>query len=167
MKNNYFVNENQLEQWIEAAEGIEERFGIDKALGYIIGEKFYNLVKDLRLSKEMMKEIKADIGSPNCNDIQNINGAVNRNIIERDTRYNNYKHKCSILPIILLEFTTLIKSSFSPHEIIRYFDSNPRLGSLGHVTTEEEHKVFVENGAVEHSTETEIEDALIIGEMKE
>ena len=37
MKNSYFTNEDQLQQWIEAAESIKEEFGIEKALGYING----------------------------------------------------------------------------------------------------------------------------------
>ncbi len=35
MKNNYFNNEDQLEQWIAAAESIKEKFGLEKALGYL------------------------------------------------------------------------------------------------------------------------------------
>ena len=46
----YFTNENQLQQWIEAAEIIKEEFGIEKALGYLIGEKFYDIVKIGRAS---------------------------------------------------------------------------------------------------------------------
>lgn len=42
----YFINENQLDHWVEAAENIKEGFGIDEALGYLIGEKFHGLVQD-------------------------------------------------------------------------------------------------------------------------
>lgn len=51
-------------------------------------------------------------------------------------------------------------------EINNYFKLNPRFGSLGHVVTEDEHKLFVEKGAGEHTIDTEIEDTLIMGEMK-
>ena len=57
MKNSYFVNKNQLQEWVSAAESIKERFGIEKALGYLLGEKFYNLVKDLKISREMVSTI--------------------------------------------------------------------------------------------------------------
>lgn len=38
------INENQLKEWVEAAGRIKEDFGIDRALGYLIGEKFYSIV---------------------------------------------------------------------------------------------------------------------------
>ncbi|MBF0559639.1 MAG: hypothetical protein HQL08_12765 [Nitrospirae bacterium] len=37
-------DKQHLQDWVNAAEGIEERFGIDKAMGYLIGEIFYNSV---------------------------------------------------------------------------------------------------------------------------
>ena len=40
-----------------------------------------------------------------------------------------------------------------------------RLGALGQVFTEEEHKVFIEKGVVKHSLETEINDSLVLGDM--
>ena len=55
---------------------------------------------------------------------------------------------------------------FTEEEISNYFKLNPRFGSLGHVLTEDEHKLFVEKEAAEHTIDTEIEDTLIIGEMK-
>ena len=41
------VNENQLKEWIEAAEQIKDSFGIDRALGYLIGEKFYDIISEV------------------------------------------------------------------------------------------------------------------------
>ena len=66
---------------------------------------------------------------------------------------------------ILTKFAGLIKESFGPIEIREYFLSNPRLGALGHICSEDDHNFFIENGAVEHSIDTEVEDALTFGEM--
>jgi len=55
---------------------------------------------------------------------------------------------------------------FTEEEISNYFKLNPRFGSLGHVLTKDEYKLFVEKEAAEHTIDTEIEDTLIIGEMK-
>ena len=68
---------------------------------------------------------------------------------------------------VLIEFSKLIKESFESYEIKKYFDSNPRFGAFGHTTSEEEHKFLVEKEAIEHSLETEVEDALIYGEMRD
>lgn len=32
----------ELEEWVEASWGLQDRFGIEKALGYVSGEKFCN-----------------------------------------------------------------------------------------------------------------------------
>lgn len=34
-----FLDDNQLEKWVQAAEGIAEDFHIEKALGYLTGER--------------------------------------------------------------------------------------------------------------------------------
>ena len=57
MGNSFFVNENQLIEWVEAAEGIKERFGIDKVLGYLIGKKFYGIVRILCSDRKMINDM--------------------------------------------------------------------------------------------------------------
>lgn len=66
---------------------------------------------------------------------------------------------------VLTEFAEIIRKSFELYKIKEYFDSNPRFGTLGHVATEEEHDDFIAHGTVERSSETEIENALIRGEI--
>ena len=66
---------------------------------------------------------------------------------------------------VLIEFSKLIRKTFEANEIRKYLSSNPRFGPLGHVFSEKQHKSWVEKGVVEHSVETEIEDAFIFGEM--
>jgi hypothetical protein len=79
--------------------------------------------------------------------------------------YKEYEQRIIVTEKILSEFADLIKRSFALYEIRGYFDSNPRLGTLGHSVTEEVHDLFIQHGAVEHSIETETEDALILGDM--
>jgi hypothetical protein len=66
---------------------------------------------------------------------------------------------------MLGKFATLIKGAFETYEIRKYFESNPRLGTMRHITPDEEYDFLTRNGAVEHSIDTEIEDALIFGTM--
>lgn len=127
---NIFINDNILKEWVQASEGIAEDFGIEKALGYLIGEKFYRLVSVLHDSRR-----------------------------EKDTDRTTEAEK------LLSEFVSLIKDSFEPHEIRGYFQSHPRLGIHGHVSSEEQHAFLVEHGAIEHSIDTELQDALIFGDM--
>lgn len=166
MKNN-FEEQNRIEQWVEAAEGIKEDFGLDKALGYVIGEKFYNLVKNRQYLKRIVRDIDEKRKSPDYNPFKTVGEGKYKQTINLDEDYKNCKKRIISLQEGLIEFAELIKSSFEPYEIRKYFNSNPRLGALGHVSSEEEHKVFVQQGAVEHSMDTEVEDALTFGEMME
>ena len=52
-----FINDNQIEAGVKAAEGIQDQFGIEKALCYVIGEKFYNLVSMLHAFRTTIRAI--------------------------------------------------------------------------------------------------------------
>jgi hypothetical protein len=164
MNNSYFTNENQLQQWIDAAEGIKEEFGIEKALGYLIGEKFYHIVSDNHFARKMIRTIDEERKQPDYNPVRESGGRFNRTR-NLDDEYKEYEQRVQVTEQILIEFANLIRSSFALYEIRDYFDSNPRLGTLGHTVTEEVHNMFIKHGAVEHSIETEVEDALILGDI--
>lgn len=165
MSNSFFADEDQLSKWVEAAEGIEEEFGIDKALSYLIGEKFYNVVCIFRSAREIIRSIEGQRKKPDYNPIREFGGKEHKFTTNLDEVFREEMKKLDVEEEVLTEFASLINSSFGPHEIRGYFDSHPRLGALGHVYSEEEHKFMVEKGAVEHSLDTEVEDALIFGEM--
>ena len=65
-----FFNDNQIQDWVEAAEEIKDRFGIEKALGYVIGEKFYHLVKILHHALSTIRTIDAQREKPDYNPIR-------------------------------------------------------------------------------------------------
>ncbi|MDI6815724.1 MAG: hypothetical protein QME41_00830 [Actinomycetota bacterium] len=125
--------EKLIDDWEVAVSHIKDEFGIEKAIGYFVGEKFYNLIEEV-------KRLQRD----NENDPEIING------LER----------------LLFRCSQGIMLTFTEHELNNYFRSNPRFGALGHVLTEDGHRLFVEQEVVGHSIDNEIEDALIMGEMK-
>jgi hypothetical protein len=57
-------NTRQLKEWIEAARTIHARFGIEKALGYHIGEKFYHVAFTLRWSQELVRMLAQEKKKP-------------------------------------------------------------------------------------------------------
>ena len=69
MNNSFFTNENQLSEWIEASEGIKDSFGINKALGYLIGEKFYTIIHLIYSSRKVLKTIEEQRKKPDYNPI--------------------------------------------------------------------------------------------------
>jgi len=167
MKNSFFTNENQLSEWIEAAKGIRESFGIGKALGYLIGEKFYNIIHLIYSYRKTIKSIEEQRKKSDYNPIDEYEAEGVKFVTNLDEDYELRLKKIEMAREILVEFAGLIKKSFTPYEIRKYFDSNPRFGAFGHTMSEEEHKFLVEKGAIEHSLETEVEDALIYGEMRD
>ncbi|MBU1122491.1 MAG: hypothetical protein ABIH71_00265 [Candidatus Omnitrophota bacterium] len=125
--------EKLINEQINATIDIKDEFGIEKAIGYLVGEKFYSLIKEFQY--------------------------LQKNHKDKTETINDFR-------LLVLEGSKRIMEIFAEDEINNYFKLNPRFGSLGHVVTEDEHKLFVEKGAVEHTIDTEIEDTLIMGEMK-
>jgi hypothetical protein len=160
-----FINDNQIEEWVEAAEGIQDQFGIEKALGYVIGEKFYDIVGTLHSARKIIRTIDEERKKPDFNPIRVTKYKGCELVTNLDETYKNEKARVMEAEVLLVKFVFLINRAFSPHEICKYFDSYPRLGIHGHISTEEQHEFLVRHGAIEHSIDTEVEDALTLGDM--
>lgn len=132
-----FTNPNQIEEWVDAALGIQERFGIDKALGYVIGEKFYNLVSILHACRTTIRAIDEARKKPNYKSIREMTYGNRKYVENLDDTYEAEKQKIIEAEELLIKFATMIKQAFQPYEIRKYFESHPRLGVLGHTASEE------------------------------
>jgi hypothetical protein len=160
-----FINDNQIEEWVEAAEGIQDQFGVDKGLGYVIGEKFYSLVKILHSSRSTVRLIDEERKKPDYNPIRERSIGDHKYVENLDETYEEEKGKVIEAEGLAVKFVFLINQAFSPHEIRKYFESHPRLGALGHTASDEEYDFLIIKGAIKHSIETEVQDALIFGDM--
>jgi hypothetical protein len=112
--------------WIdqcEAARDIREGFGLQKALGYLIGEKLLNF---LRVAKQ-------------------------------DAAF------AGAVPSFVAE----IKAIFDRDEIRAYLDTVQRVGSLGHVATDEVYEAMREAGAIDEHPVWWAEDIVLIERAKE
>lgn len=148
---------------METAEGIRDRFGIERALGYVIGEKFYDLVAILHSARKIVRTVDEERRRPDYNPIRVAKFRDSEIATNLDETYKDEKTNVIEAEGLLVKFVLLISQAFSLHEIRKYFDSNPQLGI--HISTEEEHEFLVTHGAIEHSIETEVQDALILGDM--
>ena len=89
-----FINDNQLEEWVEAALGIQHQFGSEKALGYLIGEKVYNLVDTLYTTRKIARFIEEEQRKPHYKLIREI--TLKKNDTQRTlTRHINIRNKSS------------------------------------------------------------------------
>jgi hypothetical protein len=89
-----------IESQINAARGILEDFGPEKAIGYLIGEKFMNFLE----------------------------------VAETDRQWR------AAIPAFVAE----IKAVFEPLQLADFLNTPRRLGALGHVASEEAHRMFRE-----------------------
>jgi hypothetical protein len=158
-----FTNPNQLEEWVDAALGIEDRFGIERALDYVIGDKFYNLVAILHSARKIVRTIDEERKKPDYNPIRVTKFKGSEVATNLEKTYEDEKANVIETEGLLVKFVFLINQAFSPHEILKYFHSNPQLGIL--ISTKEEHEFLVRHGAMEYSIDNEVEDALIFGDM--
>ena len=158
-------NTRKLKEWLEAAKTIHARFGIEKALGYLIGEKFYNVAFTLRWSQELIRMLADERKKPGYNPIMETTYKDNTIVSNMDEIYEKNIGVAKDTEEALIRFAALIKEAFEPHQILSYLESNPRLGIHGHIASEEDYDFLVSKGAVKHSIDTEVRDALILGDM--
>jgi hypothetical protein len=158
-------NTEKLKEWIEAAKTIHARFGIEKALGYLVGEKFYRVAFTLRSSQELIRMLAEERMKPGYNPIMETTYKDNTIVSNMDEIYEKNIEIAKDTEEALARFAALINEAFEPHQIRSYLESNPRLGIHGHIASEEDYDFLVNKGAVEHSIDTEVRDALILGDM--
>jgi hypothetical protein len=84
----------------DAARGILEDFGPEKAMGYLIGEKFLNFLEVAETDRQWRQAIPG--------------------------------------------FVAEIKALFEPYQLAEFLNTPRRLGALGHVASEEAHRLFRE-----------------------
>lgn len=160
-----FANPYQLEEWVEAAGGIRDRLGSDKALNYLLGEKFYRLVAFLHDARKIIRTIDEERKGPDFDPVRVTKYKDSEIVTDLNETYEDEKAKIIEAEGLLVKFAFLINQEFPPHEIRSYFDSHPPLGIQNNISTEEDEEFLAKHGALEHSIETEVRDALIFGDM--
>ncbi len=111
--------------WIdqcEAARDIREAFGLEKALGYLIGEKFLNFLRAADQDPDFAVELPA--------------------------------------------FVDEIRTIFERAEIRGYLDGVRRVGSLGHILSDEDYEEFRDAGAVEEDPVEWAREILLVERVK-
>jgi hypothetical protein len=158
-------NTQQLKKWVETAKIIHARFGFEKALGYLLGEKFCRVAYVLHYHKKLVGMIAEQKKNPGYNPIFEIMHNKRKIVNNLDEIYEKNIEVVADTEEALIRFAALIKEAFEPYQIRSYFESNPRLGIHGHIGTDEDYEFLVSKGAVECSVDSEVRDALILGDM--
>jgi hypothetical protein len=109
--------------WCEAARGVEEGLGPEKAMGYLIGEKFLNFLEVAETDRDWREAIPA--------------------------------------------FVAEIQALFEPWQIADYLNTPRRLGALGHVASEEAHRMFREELEEEQRVREDARNLMVLEWAKE
>jgi hypothetical protein len=136
----------------EAAEGIKENFGLEKALKYLLGEKFYKFLKLLR---------------DTISDIDELEDPERKHEVPKEEKLEELKKDLSVFMDAKEDFVANIKEIFEPYELGEYLDSMPRFGAAEQFLSEEGYKEWRRNGVLEKDVVVEAEESLILGDMKE
>jgi hypothetical protein len=123
-------NTHRLREWVEAAKTIHARFGIEKALGYLIGEKFYRVAFMLRSSQELIRMLAEERKKPGYDSIVVTTYKNHTAVTNMDEIYEKNIEVAADTEEALTRFAALIKEAFEPYQIRSYFESNPRLGAF-------------------------------------
>ena len=161
-----FAYENQPELWVEAALNIQKHYGIDKALGYVIGEKLYNLLLMHNNSLIKLQQIEEQRKRSDYESHRRVHSAFGEYEIDLDQEYQRLKRVIDETNRAKQEMVKRILTTFEITQIYGYFQSNPRLGSSGHILSEEQQRYWWKMGIEEHTLEDEIRDALLFGELQ-
>jgi hypothetical protein len=161
-----FAYENQPELWVEAALNIQKRYGIDKALGYVIGEKLYNLLVMHNNSLQKLHQIEEQRKLSDYESHRKAQLAFGDYEIDLDQEYQRLKRVIDETNQAKQEMVERMLAAFDLFQIYEYFQSNPRLGSSGHILSEEQQRYWWKMGIEEHTIEDEIRDALLFGELQ-
>jgi len=116
-------------------------------------------------SRKQITMIDNERKKPNYQPIREIKLRMSKYTEDLNEIYDQEKEEIVESQKVLVEIADLIETAFDAHKISQYFDSHPRLGVHGHIGTEEQFNFMVSKGAIEHNPYTEIEDALIFGEL--
>ena len=112
-----------IESQADAARNILDDFGPEKAMGYLIGEKFLNFLEVAETDRQWRQAIPA--------------------------------------------FVAEIKSTFEPLQIAEFLNTPRRLGALGHVASEEAHRMFREELEEEQRVREDARNLMLLEWAKE
>jgi hypothetical protein len=119
----------------------------------------------LRSSQELIRMLAEERKKPGYDPIVVTTYKNHTAVTNMDEIYEKNIEVAADTEEALTRFAALIKEAFEPYQIRSYFESNPRLGIHGHIGTDEDYEFLVSKGAIEHSIDSEVEDALIFGNM--
>jgi hypothetical protein len=144
-------------KYCEAAERIKEDFGLEDSLRYLIGEKFYYCLKQLRYSISFVHDIE-ELKKKNA--LPKTKRDLEKELAEEKKR----------IPELLQDrdlFVSKIKEIYEPCEIEDFLEGIPAFGAAEQFLSEETYTEWRNKGVLERDVVDEAEDSLILAEMRE
>lgn len=153
--------------YCEATKRIKEDFGIEKALKYLIGEKFHAVLKQITFVLSEINYIKSKREKPDYNPVRKIKhpGKTYEHNLDKD--YENYQKQLLLLKGEKVLFVEEIKKIFSRTELTKYLDNIMAFGAVEQFLSPTAYQSWIDNGVLDKTIVDDAEDILIHKEMKD
>ena len=159
------MTSDDIKNYCEEATNISNKQGLKDGLTYLIGEKFSLVYYQLKIKKNKLKYIYPDYATENL--ILKNNKTLNLSYtLTISENYIGVLERVAMLEEALDQFIKEIKESFSLENIQNYIDSYPRLAFKINHSPENMISSSVNSSMTVDDIFSEIEDILIIDEIK-
>lgn len=155
-----------IQELCNAAEGIKHDYGTDKAMGYLIGEKFYNVLKQIHYLIEKMHYIETERTKPGYNPIRKYKYSRKTYEENLDEIYKKSNKDIEELRKEKELFACEIKKLFFRNEIEGYLKNVYAFGAVAHNLSEDVYKKWRENGVLDNTASDDARDVLIAQEIR-
>jgi len=144
-------------KYCEAAERIKEDFGLEDSLRYLIGEKFYYCLKQLRYSMSFVHDIE-ELKKKNA--LPKTKRDLEKELAEEMERIPELVQDRNL-------FVSKIKEIYELYEIEGFLDTVAAFGAAEQFLSEEKYTEWRNKGVLQKDVVDEAEDSLILTEMQE
>lgn len=163
-----FTDHQQIKEYCQEALDITEQYGIHEGLAYLIGEKFYQVHKNLQKAKNQARFVYEHEKDGGADADPLTMGGETFKLNYALTISENYRLRLARIRVLEKtqnQFVQEIKDSFDLHDIEEYLNTYPRLGAKqksphNHLTQD------ASSAMTAKSVFAEVEDILVVESMK-
>ncbi len=154
--------------YCEAADRIKEDYGLEKALKYLIGEKFYEVLRQRTFLLSQISSIKAEREKPDYNPARKIKLSETKTFEHNlDNDYDKYQNELLRLGEEKVLFIQEIRKMFSKVELAEFLSNIMAFGSAVQHLSPVDYQMWLDKGVLDKTIVDDAEDIFIHKEMKD
>ncbi len=155
-----------IQELCNATERIKHDYGTDKAMGYLIGEKFYRVLNKIHYLIESIQYIDSEREKPGYNPIRKYKYSRKTYEENLDETYEKSNKDIEELRKEKELFACEIKKLFFRNEIEGYLKNAYAFGPCAHTLSESEYKEWREKGVIGNTASDDVSQRIILTEIE-